>query len=246
MYWYHTLELPDGGGGTIVTPGEYDLRNYLPKYGLPDDLSGKSVLDVGAADGFFSYEFERRGAARVVALDVSYYPDVPFHEVARFGCGSMPGGFHRFDIAHTMLDSQVEHVDRSVYDLDEEFGTFDFVFCGSLLLHLSDPFRALEGIRRVARGRVIIATAYYHERLLQLYERLVRLGLRLRNRKTAMTFAALIHNEMNLTYWVPTTSALIDMVKRTGFTDPSVYSTFDLNRTMGRRGWPHAVIHASV
>ena len=64
-FWYHTLEFPHG----IQTTGVYQHRPYLHFYGFPPSLVGATVLDVGAADGFFSFEFERRGAAEVVAVD---------------------------------------------------------------------------------------------------------------------------------------------------------------------------------
>jgi hypothetical protein len=50
LAWYHTVDLGDG----IVTPGQYDHRPILGHYGLPDDLTGKSALDIGPAHGFFS------------------------------------------------------------------------------------------------------------------------------------------------------------------------------------------------
>ncbi|MGZ4124582.1 MAG: hypothetical protein ACXVQU_03390 [Actinomycetota bacterium] len=49
--WYHTIPLPGG----ITTPGVDDTQSRLPKIGLPEDLSGRTVLDVGAWDGFFSF-----------------------------------------------------------------------------------------------------------------------------------------------------------------------------------------------
>src|SRR5688572_16639032 len=64
--WYHTIDLGDG----VVTPGIFDHRPLLDQYGLPADLTGLSVLDAGAANGFFSFEFERRGASRVLAVDI--------------------------------------------------------------------------------------------------------------------------------------------------------------------------------
>ena len=175
-YWYHSIAVTRDDGTAMVTPGEYDHRPYLSKYGFPASLAGKSVMDVGAADGFFSFEFERRGAASVVAVDIPAYPDVPFHEVAAFGEG-VTRGVSRFDLARSMLRSAVEHRDVSVYDLTPEaHGTYDLVFCGSLLLHLTDPLRAVQGLRQVAGDRLIIATAYYHEPMLGLYERALAAG----------------------------------------------------------------------
>ncbi|HEY8641609.1 MAG TPA: TIGR04290 family methyltransferase, partial [Candidatus Dormibacteraeota bacterium] len=63
--WFHTIDLGDG----VVTPGDDDSPAKLRTLGLPDRLDGLSVLDVGAWDGFFSFEAERRGAARVLATD---------------------------------------------------------------------------------------------------------------------------------------------------------------------------------
>ena len=63
--WFHTIDL----GGGLVTDGRDESPRKLGWIGLPSDLRGRSVLDVGAWDGFFSFECERRGADRVVALD---------------------------------------------------------------------------------------------------------------------------------------------------------------------------------
>lgn len=66
FYWYHTIDI----GGTL-TDGRFDHRPYLDRYDFPESLDGKSVLDVGCADGFFSFESERRGAGSVLAVDVN-------------------------------------------------------------------------------------------------------------------------------------------------------------------------------
>ena len=57
-FWYHTIELGHG----LITPGQYDYRDTIRDFGFPKDLTGKSVLDVGSATGFFAFEFEKRGA----------------------------------------------------------------------------------------------------------------------------------------------------------------------------------------
>src|SRR5581483_7620 len=171
MYWYHTIDLPIDGQ-VVRTPGEYDHARYVDRYGFPASMAGMRVLDMGAADGWFSFEFERRGAAEVVAADrVSGYPDVPYHEVARFGPGIQWTGAHRFHLARELLGSSVMHIDQDIHALDSDVvGTFDLVFCGSLLLHISDPFLALKALRRVCRGSLIVATAYYRDPVIRLYE----------------------------------------------------------------------------
>src|ERR671915_2562340 len=65
--WYHTIDLGNG----VVTAGVDDTAHRLAKLDLPKSLAGLTVLDIGAWDGFFSFECERRGASRVVAAD--YY-----------------------------------------------------------------------------------------------------------------------------------------------------------------------------
>jgi hypothetical protein len=59
--WFHRIDL----GGGVVTAGEDDTPDKLSTLGLPERLDGLSVLDIGAWDGFFSFEAERRGARRV-------------------------------------------------------------------------------------------------------------------------------------------------------------------------------------
>ena len=63
--WFHSIQLRPG----LKTRGSDDTARRVDILQLPDDLTGKTVLDVGAWDGFFSFEAERRGAERVVALD---------------------------------------------------------------------------------------------------------------------------------------------------------------------------------
>lgn len=64
--WYHRIDLGDG----VETPGHFRMSDYLGAYHLPERLDGMRVLDVGASTGFFAYEFERRGAAEVVAIEL--------------------------------------------------------------------------------------------------------------------------------------------------------------------------------
>src|SRR5215471_10291266 len=66
-YFYHTIDLP----GLGVQKGHWDLRGRFTEYIGGVDVAGKSVLDVGSATGFLSFEAERLGAARVVSFDMS-------------------------------------------------------------------------------------------------------------------------------------------------------------------------------
>jgi tRNA (mo5U34)-methyltransferase len=151
--WYHTLELPGG----VVTPGWFDLRGLVQKLPWPD-VAGKRCLDIATYDGFYAFELERRGAAEVIATDIPGHEDWdwPASLRARGADALAPlvgEKGHGFEVAHAALGSRVRKQTINVYDLHpDELGTFDVVVCGSLLLHLRDPVRALEAIRSVTGG----------------------------------------------------------------------------------------------
>lgn len=141
--WYHTIDLGHG----VVTSGADNTPQRLARLDLPASLAGKSVLDVGAWDGFFSFEAERRGAARVVASD--YYS---WHGT---GWGTKAG----FELARLALASHVEDVDVDVMDLSpERVGTYDVVFFLGVLYHLRHPLLALERVASVTRELLILET----------------------------------------------------------------------------------------
>lgn len=155
--WYHTIEVAPG----FVTPGAFDLRSIVDRLPWPD-VRGKRCLDVGTYDGFLAFELERRGAAEVLAVDIESYAqwDWELHfrklgpDYMRAVAGAVPGG--GFRVARELLGSSVRPVRSSVYELGpESVGTFDVVVCGTLLLHLRDPLRALEAIRSVCDERFL-------------------------------------------------------------------------------------------
>jgi len=157
--WYHTIDLGNG----LVSRGYFDHRPVIDRYGIPESLRGKTALDVATADGFFAFELERRGAERVVAIDVARIGDCDWVPRMRRRIGPLADDDswpRRFGLAKAMLGSQVEQRFCSVYDLSPyTVGVFDVVFCGSLLLHLQDPLRALHAIRSVTRELAIVETA---------------------------------------------------------------------------------------
>ncbi len=140
--WFHRIPL----GSDTTTPGKDASAEKLATIALPEDLTGQSVLDIGAWDGFFSFEAERRGAARVVAAD---------HYVWSAPAISKAG----FDFAHRTLDSRVEAVDIDVMDLSPQaLGTFDLVLFLGVLYHQSDPMAVLHRVASVTTDRLIIET----------------------------------------------------------------------------------------
>ncbi|HYP07834.1 MAG TPA: methyltransferase domain-containing protein, partial [Bryobacteraceae bacterium] len=123
--WWHSFELPDGSvvEGVCDLPG---LKHRLAQFPIPQDLTGKRVLDVGAWDGFFSFEMEKRGA-EVVAVD----------------CWDN----ERFRLMRSMLNSRVEYRIHDMYELTPAtVGTFDIVVFFGVLYHLKHPLLALERV----------------------------------------------------------------------------------------------------
>jgi tRNA (mo5U34)-methyltransferase len=155
--WYQTLDLGHG----LLTPGEFNHIPHLPKYRLPESLTGQRVLDVGTFDGFWAFEFERRGAAEVLALDVETMAEIDFPPPVRAAMDpatlATPLG-RGFAIAHAALASRVERRTGSVYRLDPaEWGSFDVSHIGNVLVHLRDPALALQRLRAVTEGMAIIS-----------------------------------------------------------------------------------------
>ena len=157
--WYHTLELAPG----VTTPGWFDLRDLPPQLPFPATLAGSRCLDVGTFDGFWAFEMERRGGD-VLAIDVldptrwDWPAGSEAAAVEAIGRRKAAGG--GFVLAKEALGSKIERRELSVYDLDpDSIGQFDFVYVGSLLLHLRDPVRALERVAAVCRGSLLLLDA---------------------------------------------------------------------------------------
>lgn len=145
LSWFHTIEL----GGGVVTKGAKALPDIRGEAEIVfrHGVDGKSVLDIGAWDGAFSFEAERRGARRVLATD-------------RF-CWVGPGWGRKesFDFAHRALGSKVESLVVDVPDIGRDtVGTFDVVLFNGVFYHLLHPFLMLEKIAEVVGELLVMDT----------------------------------------------------------------------------------------
>jgi tRNA (mo5U34)-methyltransferase len=135
--WHQRWEVFKG----VFTPGVNSVDKVCAYVQLPEDLSDKRVLDVGAWNGCFSFECERRGASEVVAYSLEN-PD--------------ESGFNKLK---SLLHSKVSYTQGSVYFLSPEvLGSFDVVLFFGVLYHLRYPMLAIDRIRSVCKGTAFIET----------------------------------------------------------------------------------------
>lgn len=172
--WFHTIDLGRG----VVTKG-LTKHSYTPDQ-LPP-VAGRSVLDIGAWDGRYSFMAESQGASRVVALDhYAWGVDIPRREEYWRQCteaGVLPDldrdttdfwqpdlpGRRGFDFAHEALGSEVEPVLADFADMDlDELGEFDVVFYLGVLYHMPEPLTALKRVRQVTKLVAAVETEALH------------------------------------------------------------------------------------
>jgi tRNA (mo5U34)-methyltransferase len=150
--WFHTFALAPG----VYTPGIARDHGYRLAVLDPERFAGRSVLDVGAFDGFYSFLAERRGASRVVAVDNEQYVD---WVAARFGVQLAPAaGFHA--IAQ-LTGSQVEYRRMDGFAVGDLKERFDVVLCFGILHRVTDPIAFLQTLADVlAPGGEIVLETY--------------------------------------------------------------------------------------
>lgn len=154
--WHQRWEVFEG----IYTPGHNPVAHLLDAVGLPADLTGKRVLDVGAYNCCCSFECERRGAAEVIAMDL----------------------WTPYDFGYSLLrdltgSTRVHYQIGSVYDLDERvLGQFDVVLFLGVLYHLRYPLLALDQLREVTRGTLYVESLVIDNRFFDGTKDFQRLG----------------------------------------------------------------------
>lgn len=133
--WHHNFEIIPG----VRTGGSYDPAELWHELQLPPDMSGLTLADVGASNGYFSFAAHQRGA-RVVAFDFRHKDN------SGFGLAQYINGL-----------SEIEHHHVNVLDITPaKYGQFDIVLALGLLYHVADPYRALANCAALSRGRLLI------------------------------------------------------------------------------------------
>lgn len=147
-FWYHKIELPGG----VVTSGINPVN--ASAYRIPEDLTGKRVLDVGAWDGYWTFEALKRGAREAVAID-------DFSDYLGHLKPEDRHAWKSFDLCREALgysEDRCKRIEISLYDITEEKlgGRFDLVFCFGTLYHLRHPLLGLDKLSSVCDGQIIV------------------------------------------------------------------------------------------
>ncbi len=145
--WFHRIDL----GGGIYTKTESVMGEPVDHPAkpwevigrcLPEDLTGKSVLDVGCNAGFYAVEAKRRGALRVLGVD------------------GQRQHVRQAVFVRKALGLDVEYRRMNVYELNRHaVGQFDITLALGLIYHLKHLVLALENLYEVTRELLVVETA---------------------------------------------------------------------------------------
>lgn len=158
-FFYHSMDVPGYG----MQPGQWDLRNGVEDYLGGVDFKNKEVLEIGPASGYLTYYMEGQGA-EVTACELPSFDQwdiVPY-------AGVDPGAYiqdrlamgkslrNSFWLAHKARDSSAKLGLSSAYQIPDNWGKFDIATFGSVLLHVRDPFLALQAAAKSTTEIIII------------------------------------------------------------------------------------------
>jgi tRNA (mo5U34)-methyltransferase len=218
--WWHSIDLGQG----VVTPGRKSARflaKELQSLQLPD-LAARSVLDIGAFSGFYSFEAERRGAARVVALDHFVWSiDMPrFNEYLAQCAASNTAPLMAEQTPHWQPDTLPG---KKPFDLAHR--ALDVVLFLGVLYHMDNPLGAL---RRVARATKDLAIIETHAVAVPGYERY----------EICEFYSGSQLNSDPSNWWAPNLKALAGMCRAAGFSRVEIVH---VQRSVARNRWWRAL-----
>ena len=197
-FWWHTIDL----GGGVVTPGHDELRSQnVRAQAVPRRLRGKTVLDIGCWDGFFSFLCEKRGAT-VTPIDNFQYRDF-----VRGKYGVELEGGEGFRAAARLLGSRLK-LKRG--DFSTLRGSFDVVLFFGVLYHERHPLLALERLAQLTRQVAVVETHY------------IKAG----SQPSLRFYPGDTLNQDPTNFWGPTLSCVELMLKDVGFRSVSLLQTF--------------------
>lgn len=173
--WYHCFRYDE-----LISNGTYDVANYIDHYKFDKYYGGKTVLDVGCSDGYFSTWMKEHGADRVLGVDSNKYdgslafvPSIAFKQIHQDKYAQYADDYAAFRPLYEkygltnsnkllfmikLMGLDIEFRNGSIYDLSP-FGEFDLVMCNDLLEHLRDPITAIEQLYLATKEKCIITVS---------------------------------------------------------------------------------------
>ena len=192
--WWHQIDLG------VMTPGIDFSKLKLNAIQMPKDLTGKSVIDIGAWDGFFSFEAEKRGAKEVYAVDsVMWDTEHPQNTMKEHWNTGKKG----FLFARDILKSKVKDVQCEIFELDGEY-QHDLVLCLGILYHMEDPLRMCRKMFDITKeGGMLILETHCDD---------------IEDKKPGMVFYGtnILNNDPG-NWWGPNIRCVQEMLKAAGF-----------------------------
>ena len=225
-YWYHKIELPDG----TITPGWSPIDPE--RYCIPEDLTGMRVLDIGAWDGYWTWEALKRGAKEVVAIDDFSddlgRPDIInrkawetfdlCREAFGFTKQEIQGNMDKFGSWYNDKGQLVKRFETSIFDIPSPLlmpeNPFDIVFFFGTIYHLKHPYLALEKISSICKGALYVETASLDE--YSPYRGGVGCGFN-RNEMVMEFYPGKQYARNEGNWWAPTLQCLGAMMETVGF-----------------------------
>ncbi|MBN3852019.1 methyltransferase domain-containing protein [Paraburkholderia sp. Ac-20340] len=232
FYWHHSIDFGDGvaskGGGNIAYINEQARALYD---GI--NMHGRSLLDIGAWNGAFSFEAKRRGCDRVLATDHYCWNNAQFK------------GRETFDLARSLLQLDIDALDIDVPEINpQSVGQFDIVLFSGVFYHLINPVHLLRQISQCAKNTLIVET--WQDMLDS-------------DRPGMIFYPGTVLNGDGSNWWGPNPQAMYEILKELGFThvfyqdaprrrDPKgkmfrergIYHAFRTWESIFEMGGPHA------
>jgi tRNA (mo5U34)-methyltransferase len=205
-FWYHRIQLPGG----IVTTGVNPLNPAA--YRIPNDLTGKRVLDVGAWDGYWTFEALKRGAREAVAID-------DFSDYLGRLKPEQRHAWKSFDLCREALgygEDRCKRLEISLYDITPEKlgGPFDVVFFFGTLYHLRHPLLGLDKLSAVCDGQVFVESQVCDD-----YSAYRGMGQGYPGNQVVAEFFPTNELAGNITnWWAPSVACLCGLLYAAGFT----------------------------
>ena len=151
IQWWHSIPLVSEEGETYVTKGYVDHCTEeiaIKRFGMPESLEGKTVLDIGCWDGYFSFLAEKRNAKSVLGIDMLQ------------GCSHKEQGTEGFEFAKKALNSNVGFSKLSLEEFAQSTNSqFDVVFYYGVLYHVENPIAELKHLSKLTKEYALIETA---------------------------------------------------------------------------------------